>query len=157
MSKLRFIMLPVLLQLILVSQAFAGDFDWLKRLSVQAQADPNGFVTKLSARFQIGDAEVRTVIRNVGNQADAYMVLCLAEMSHHSVSYVTRVYREDRHSGWGAMARRLGIKPGSREFHALKAGADLAGGGRREEWRGHGNGHGHGNGNHGRGHGRGRD
>lgn len=162
MTKFRFIVLAVLVQLALVSQANAGDFDWLKQLSIQAQADPGGFVTRLSARFQIGDAEVRTVINNVGSQADAYMVLRLAEMSHHSASYVTRVYRQDRHRGWGVIAQRLGIKPGSREFHALKRGADIAGGSRGDWSRhgnehGHGNGRGHGNGNHGRSHGRGAD
>lgn len=159
MTKTRFLVLAIMMQWFLVSQAFAGDFDWLKQLSVQAQADPAGFVAKLSARFQIGDAEVRTVISNVGNQADAYMVLRLAEMSHHPVREVTRVYRQDRHRGWGVIARQLGIKPGSREFHALKNGADI-GIDMRANRKGHGhgrNGHGRGNGNHGRGHGHDKD
>ncbi|MEJ2450103.1 MAG: hypothetical protein P8047_05445 [Gammaproteobacteria bacterium] len=98
------------------------------------------------------------VVRNVGSQADAYMVLRLAEMSHQPVAEVTRVYRQDRRRGWGVIARRLGIRPGSRAFHALKAGDDLGmgrrGGDARRHGRGNGHGHGHGNGNHGRGHGR---
>lgn len=163
MPIIRIALLAVLMQLAIVSQAFAGDFDWLKQLTIQAQADPSGFVAKLSTRFRIGDAEVRTVISNVGSQANAYMVLRLAEMSHHSVDYVTRVYRRDHHRGWGAMAHELGIKPGSRAFHALKNGSDVAdvmperdhhgrgeGHGHGYE-HGHGNGRGHGRGHHGRG------
>lgn len=160
MTVIRIILIATLLQLVMVSQVFAGDFDWLKQLSVQAQADPSGFVAKLSARFQIGGAEVRTVISNVGgNEANAYMVLRLAEMSHHSVTYVTRMYRRDRHRGWGVLARQLGIKPGSRAFHELKDGADLNGVMSERRSHGHGNGNGRGNGHgHGRGHhGRGDD
>lgn len=147
MLKLRFIALVALLQLAFSAQVYARDFDWLNQLSIEAQADPSGFVARLSTRFHIGDAEVRAVIDNVGNQADAYVVMRLAEMSHHPVAYVSERYQVNRHRGWGVLAKQLGIKPGSREFHALKAGHDL---GMRDEDMGRGKGHGRGNG-HGRG------
>ena len=146
MFKLRFVALVVFLQLAFATSVYARDFDWLKQLTIEAQADPSGFVARLSTRFHIGDAEVRAVINNVGNQADAYMVMRLAEMSHHPVAYVSERYQESRHRGWGVLAKQLGIKPGSREFHALKAGHDLD---MRDEGMGRGKGHGRGNG-HGR-------
>ena len=31
-------------------------------------------------------------------------------------------YRNNKGQGWGVIAKNLGIKPGSDEFHALKAG-----------------------------------
>jgi len=34
-------------------------------------------------------------------------------------------YRSGKAKGWGALAKSLGIKPGSKEFHALKNGHDL--------------------------------
>lgn len=155
MHKFRFFAVAVVLQLAFTAQVHARDFDWLKQMSIEAQADPSGFSARLSTRFHIGGAEVQAVISNVGGRrADAYMVLRLAEMSHQPVAYVTRRYREDRHQGWGVLARHLGIKPGSRAFHALKAGHDL-GPGMRVEERGHGHGHGNGRSKHGRGHGRG--
>ncbi len=52
------------------------------------------------------------------------MVLRLAEMSHHSTDQVVAQYRSGGGRGWGALARSLGIKPGSREFHDLKRGHD---------------------------------
>jgi hypothetical protein len=145
MFKFRFIALVVFLQLAFATSVYARDFDWLQQLSIEAQADPSGFVARLSTRFHIGDAEVRAVINNVGNQADAYMVMRLAEMSHHPVAYVSEQYRDNKRRGWGVLAKRLGIKPGSRAFHALKAGHDLDTG-MRDAGPGRGNGHGHGNG-----------
>jgi len=90
------------------------------------------------------------VIGNVAEPSDAYMIFRLGELSHRPVKEVMKVYRSNRHRGWGVMAKKLGIKPGSRECHALKRGEDLGGGGHgREHFSGHGNGNGHG---HGRGH-----
>ena len=107
------------------SVAVAGDFDWIKDLNIQAQADPSGFRVRLGARFRIGDAEINAVLSNVDYPGDAYMVLRLGEMSNRPADYVIRQYRSDKGKGWGALAKSLGIKPGSEEFHALKNGHDL--------------------------------
>jgi len=61
--------------------AVAGDFDWIKDLNIQAQADPSDQV-RLGARFRIGDAEINAVLSNVDYPGDAYMVLRLGEMSN---------------------------------------------------------------------------
>jgi len=112
---------------LVVSVATAGDFDWLKDLNIQAQADPSGFKARLAARFKIGDAEITTVLSNVEQPADAYMVLRLGEMSGQPIRTVEDRYRTGRNTGWGNLAKSLGIKPGSAEFHALKRGHDLSG------------------------------
>ena len=104
----------------------AGDFDWLKSLSVEAKSDESGFKTKLAARFQVGNVKINAVVGDVGgNYADAYMVLRLAEMSRQKVETVVEQYQANRDRGWGVLAKSLGIKPGSRQFHALKRGHDL--------------------------------
>jgi hypothetical protein len=107
------------------SVAVAGDFDWIKDLNIQAQADPSGFRVRLGARFRIGDAEINAVLSNVDYPGDAYMVLRLGEMSNRPTDYVIKQYRLDKGKGWGVLAKSLGIKPGSEEFHALKNGHDL--------------------------------
>jgi len=118
--------LVIVLTLILsVAAAAAGDFDWTRDFNIKAQADRNGFRAQLSTRFHIGDAQVSVVLGNVDSSADAYLVLRLGEMSGKPLDYVLRKYRAERGKGWGALARSLGIKPGSREFHALKQGSDL--------------------------------
>lgn len=121
----RSLVFIVLFQFLMVPAGWAKDFDWMQELSVQAQADPAGFIARLSTRFHVGDAEVEAVIDNIGGHAEAYMVMRLAEMSHHPVDYVSQRYEAYRKKGWGALAKNLGIKPGSKEFHALKAGHDL--------------------------------
>jgi hypothetical protein len=115
-----------------VSVVLAADFDWLKELNIRAKADPSGFKAQLAARFKIGDAQINAVIGNVDQPGDAYMMLRLGEMSGQPVDRVFETYRREKGKGWGALAKSLGIKPGSPEFHALKRGHDLgdAGGGK---------------------------
>ena len=120
------VLFPFLIMLLSVSSVvIAGDFDWIKDLNIQAQADASGFRARLGARFKIGDVEISTVLSNVEKPADAYMVLRLGEMSKQPTDYVINQYRSGKGRGWGAVAKNLGIKPGSDEFRALKNGHDL--------------------------------
>lgn len=105
----------------------AADFDWMSNFNIQAQADPSGFRAKISARFSIGDTQITTILSNFPEPADAYVALRLGEMSGRSIDVVTERYQKNRGRGWGALAKSLGIKPGSPEFHALKRGDDLYG------------------------------
>ena len=114
-----------LIVLLVSSPAAAGDFDWVKDFNIRVQADPTGFRARIAARFQIGDAQITAVLGNVSTPADAYIVLRLGEISRHPTDYVLREYKTSKGKGWGVMAKSLGIKPGSEEFHALKKGQDL--------------------------------
>ena len=125
---MRLIKILVLICMVLLfgsSAAVAGDFDWIKGFNIQAQQDPSGFRVRLAARFQIGNAQIDAVLSNVENPADAYIALRLGEMSRQPVDHVIRQYKANKGKGWGAVAKSLGIKPGSKEFHALKQGQDL--------------------------------
>lgn len=106
--------------------ANAGDFDWLQELNLRARADLSDFKLTIGTRFHIGDAEVNLVLSNVDRPADSYMVLRLSELSHRPVADVLNVYKSAHGKGWGVIARRLGIKPGSTAFHALKHGHDIS-------------------------------
>ena len=120
------ILLSVALILLLAAPfAIAGDFDWIQGFNIRAELDPSGFRARLAARFKIGDATINTVLGSTDNKADAYMVCRLGEMSNQRPEYVLKEYRTGKADGWGAVAKRLGIKPGSAAFHALKNGQDL--------------------------------
>ncbi len=110
---------------LVASAAVAGDFDWMPDFNIRAEADLPGFRARLAARFTIGDVQINTVLSNVERPADAYMVLRLAEMSNRPPDFVIEKYKSGKGKGWGAIAKTLGIKPGSKEFHALKQGSDL--------------------------------
>lgn len=107
------------------SISIAGDFDWMKDFSIKAEADPSGFRARLSTRFKIGDAEVNAVLSNCESPADAYVALRLGEMSETPTKEVIKKYKARKGQGWGALAKSMGIKPGSKEFKALKNGDDL--------------------------------
>jgi len=115
----------LMMVLFISSVAAASDFSWIRDFNIQAEADPSGFRARLETRFQIGDMQINAMLGNVEKPADTYMVLRLSEMSGHSPQYVLDKYKSEKRRGWGALARSLGIKPGSREFHALKRKQDL--------------------------------
>jgi hypothetical protein len=107
------------------SAVVAGDFDWIDDLNIQAEADSSGFRARLATRFNVGDAQIEVVLSNVDKPADAYLVFRLGEMSNQPTERVIEKYKSGLGKGWGALAKSLGIKPGSKEFHALKRGHDL--------------------------------
>lgn len=124
-GKMLFIPLAALFLISSVTMVKAADFDWLKNLNFSAEADSSGFRSSLSTRFKIGDLQLDTVLRQVARPADAYMVLRLGEISRQPLNVVIDRYQAKKGDGWGVLAKSLGIKPGSDEFHALKRGNDL--------------------------------
>ncbi|HOW85787.1 MAG TPA: hypothetical protein P5119_01335 [Candidatus Aminicenantes bacterium] len=98
----------------------------LKALNEEARSDPEGFIRRLSQRHNIPEEEIRQAKEKNGlDEADAYMATALARRAKRPVSDVAAEYRRNRDQGWGAMARNMGIKPGSPEFKQLKADAKI--------------------------------
>jgi hypothetical protein len=125
MKMLKMLFMVSMALLLFSSASVAGDFDWIRDFNIQAEADPSGFRARLATRFKIGDTQIKIVLNNVEKPADAYMVLRLEEMSNQPTENVSEEYKSGKGKGWGALAKSLGIKPGSKEFHALKRGHDL--------------------------------
>ena len=117
------IMLATLLVLVgLPGVAAANLDDFLHSVNVQARADLPGFHAKVSAQFGVSVPQVEAVLAMVATPADAFMVFQLGQMVHRPPETVVQTYQAHRGKGWGVIAKALGIKPGSREFHALKNG-----------------------------------
>ncbi|MGO1072073.1 hypothetical protein [Lysobacter sp. CA199] len=53
---------------------------------------------------------------------DVYYACALAQVLGRPCRYVVDEWDRDPAEGWGAVAQRLGVKPGSAEFHKLKRG-----------------------------------
>lgn len=53
---------------------------------------------------------------------DVYYACALAQASGRPCAQVVEEWRRSNGQGWGVVAQRLGIKPGSAEFHRLKKG-----------------------------------
>jgi len=100
-----------------------ADLDsFLASLNVQAQVDLPGFKAKLATQFGVPLPTVETVFAEVRLASDVFMCLQLGEFAHKAPEVVVQRYQRGKGKGWGALAQELGIKPGSREFHALKNG-----------------------------------
>ncbi len=95
---------------------------FLDNLNIQARADMNGFSVKLSTQFGVPLSQVQVVIGTVAAPADAFMCFQLGQMTRNPYEKVLQVYQANMGKGWGVIAKSLGIKPGSPEFHALKRG-----------------------------------
>ena len=104
----------------------AGELDsFIHDLNIQAEADLGGFKARLSAHFGVPAPEINVLIGKVDTPADAYMCLRVGQVANQPTETVLREYKANKGKGWGVIAKNLGIKPGSEEFHALKRGQDL--------------------------------
>jgi len=133
---MRRIILTLLALFVVSIPTFAsGGLDnFMADLNIQAKSDLRDFSTKLSMQFGIPEVQVYAVINSVKAPADAFMVLQLGQWTHTPPEKVLRTYDTYRQKGWGEMARRMGIKPGSARFHQLKNG-NLAFSGRTQAGR----------------------
>jgi len=102
--------------------AHAGLDDFLKDINAKAVQDINHFNASVSKHFGIPIPDVEVILAAVINPADAFMCLQLSLMTDKAPGIVMETYRKKGGAGWGNIAKELGIKPGSAEFHALKRG-----------------------------------
>ena len=93
--------------------------DLMDNLNASARIDLEDFRVKLSRQFGVDSVEVSALLRNVDSPADAYLCLRAGRLTGKPTKTVLRAYSEHKNRGWGAIAKQLGIKPGSAEFHAM--------------------------------------
>jgi len=100
-----------------------GDADMdshLAEINESASSDYEAFKDKLSENSEITDEEIDRYINEENMEpADIYYASVLSSASGKPISDVVGLYKDKK--GWGAVAKELGIKPGSEEFHELKA------------------------------------
>jgi hypothetical protein len=101
--------------------ANAGDLDrLLSDINVRASVDLGAFKADLSATFGTSGPKIDGLFELVSDPADVYMILRLGELAKQPLEHVVTEHQSHAGQGWGVIAKSLGIKPGSREFHALK-------------------------------------
>lgn len=113
------------------SQYNTGDDDLNRSLvTIDADASINfgAFRADLSGSYNVSENKIDHLSVNIGMTAgDIYMTLELAKITGKTIDQVVIVYQQNRGKGWGVIAKDLGIKPGSPEFHALKGNAKSKG------------------------------
>ena len=106
-----------------------GSLDvFLSDLNAEARVDLGAFKARVSTTYGVPMAQVEAVFGSVRTPADAYMVFRVGQVSGRPEGVVLDEYRASKGKGWGVMAKNLGIKPGSPQFHALKKGWNGDGG-----------------------------
>jgi len=90
-------------------------------LDANARLDFGAFKTDISIGYNISEKKIDYLSAEIGMSAgDIYLTAEIASITHKSVDQIVAVYSVHKDKGWGVMAKELGIKPGSPEFHALK-------------------------------------
>jgi hypothetical protein len=128
-------------------QAKSGDVELdasLNDINVKAKLDLPLFKKDLAVEFNIGEPKIDKLIVDMKmSPADAYMTLQVANMTKKEPDVVAQSYSVNKDKGWGVIAKEMGIKPGSPEFHALKGKAK----GKKDKGNKGESGNGNGNGN----------
>ena len=103
--------------------AAAGGLDsFLGEIDITAQLDLGAFKADLRLSFGKSDSEIDGLFKVMSAPSDVYMCLRLGELTDQPIERVVTEHKRHKGQGWGVIAKSLGIKPGSAEFHALKAG-----------------------------------
>lgn len=100
----------------------------LTRMNRDAKGDFVSFKADLSLSYNVPEKEIDRLHVSVKMEpAKIFPALEIANISKRSIGDVIDVYTEHKEKGWGFIAKQLGIKPGSEEFHALKGNAKSKG------------------------------
>ena len=96
----------------------------LQSISAEAKSDPSNFWSMLGKLHGIPEPEIQSAREATGlGPADMYMASAIASITRQPIARVAEECSRNRDKGWGALAKEMGIKPGSTEFHRLKSDA----------------------------------
>lgn len=92
----------------------------LNDIGASASVDLPGFTAEVSLQWGQPAPQVQAALSQGLQAAEVYLAAGLANISGKPLSVVVGTYQKNKSKGWGFVAKELGIKPGSKEFKALK-------------------------------------
>jgi hypothetical protein len=144
MKKTIFLALMLVSGIALGQDYKSGDAELdasLKIVNTDGNKDLASFKLNLTKTFSVSMPKVEACFKIGMNAGDAFMAFQISNITRKPVEDVITVYQKSKSKGWGAMAKELGIKSGSAEFHALKGKAkDKSKGNSKSEGKSNGNG-----------------
>lgn len=100
----------------------------LGEINTNAEKDYSLFKTEMKTSYSVTIAKIDELKLTFSMQAsDIFMTLEIAKSTGKTVDVVAAEFKKSKGKGWGVIAKNLGIKPGSDEFHALKGNASKKG------------------------------
>jgi len=98
--------------------------DFLKDLNIKAQTDIKLFNKNLSIKYNVPENKIESmIVKDKIAPADVFMIFETAQTINKPAEDVLQVYKKNKEKGWGYIAKQMGIKPGSKEFRAMKGNA----------------------------------
>lgn len=93
----------------------------LSSIDVEASANFGAFRLEMGTTYNLSERRIDELHTSLKMRpGEIYFALELSRITAKPIDEVIRVYKANRTKGWGAIAKELGTKPGSKEFHALK-------------------------------------
>ncbi len=85
----------------------------------EAEADLPLFKKNLSAEFSISLPKIEGLLEFM-LPGEILIAVKISTVANQPIDTVIESYKKNKGKGWGVIAKEMGIKPGSAEFHALK-------------------------------------
>ncbi len=99
-----------------------GDSKFDAELNVtnnEAKSDLTSFKKELTSSYKITTSKIDNLLK-IMEPAEVLLSCKIGEIANRTIDEVVSSYKVNKDKGWGAIAKDMGIKPGSPEFHALK-------------------------------------
>lgn len=110
--------------------ASVGDLEMdnlLTDIHNEAIKDIKTFHNNVVSTFNLVGSKVDAALKILA-PGDVYMAAQLSASINKPFEEVVKTYEANKSKGWGAIAKEMGIKPGSPEFHAMKKSMKSKGG-----------------------------
>ena len=126
------LIITLLIFLSFSSQAFTeedsaelGSSQWeqsMKLLNETAKSNLKDFAADLGRHYGLSEETTDLLLNKTGMEpSGAYMAAKVSKIAQRPMEDVVNEYESSKDKGWGVIAKNLGIKPGSKEFHELKS------------------------------------
>ncbi len=94
----------------------------LRTINVDAKLDFGKFKVAMGGTYNIPERRIEHLHAEVKMEpAEIYLALEISRITTKPLDDVLKVYQVHKSKGWGYIAKEMGIKPGSAEFHEMKA------------------------------------
>jgi hypothetical protein len=103
-------------------RASTGDVEMdgvLTNVDVQARQDIGLFKSDVSINFGVPLPKIERSLK-ILSPGDLFMAAQMSVSLNKPFDVVVETYTKNKGKGWGVIAKDMGIKPGSPEFHAMK-------------------------------------
>lgn len=100
----------------------------LRTINTDARKNLRVFKTQISAEFSIPVPKLDKML-GIMQPAEVVLSLRIARIRGITVDRVIQSYKVNKNKGWGVIAKEMGIKPGSSQFHAMKSNGKKPNGG----------------------------